>query len=218
MGLKTLTNFRDVVQASLGERGFSNTLLDRWINNAYQELAGMSHFEALSTTQDFVTTDGQETQALDATWVDIVGIVNTTENYRRRLIRLAFENYLKKDFHSAEAEGPPTHWAKFGNTIYLYPVPDLSTYTFTIYGYKYPTNLSAAGDTTVLLPQWDQVIEFLAIRNGFNERGEITRGQVFHNLAVDLIATRTLDEEYHDSGVSEPVWVAREAGDLGDLE
>lgn len=54
--------------------------------------------------------------------------------------------------------GQPTKYGIFGQQFYVYPIPDLSTYTFTEYYWQKFPALSASGDTNAWMVDGEELI------------------------------------------------------------
>lgn len=197
MGYMTLADFRADIDAALGNYSIAPTKLDRWINQAYMELAGGVNFEILveedtsqSTTPSIITVN----VPIGAISVDLVR--NTTDD------KLLGWVALSEFWRLSQTPGVPVKWCRRKNTILLNPVPN-SVKALRILYRKYPTRFSAVGDLSVLPDTWDTAIYLLAAHYGLLARNEEQRAMIWLSRAATYIASRMTDEqlEYTTRGV-----------------
>lgn len=216
MGTMTLSDFRTEVTAGLQRGGLSNTDLDRWINRAIMEFAYAFPFKELEAIKTFVTAADDNTYSINAAPISLTdframhefGLVKTDPDERRgKLIPESRVRYLKNigDIADTTTHGNPTHYHKFGNVIYLRPVPDSVLITIDLHYHKNITKLAGVNDTTQFHEDWDEAVTLGALYRGLRHFGEFDR---FQNMRADFVATvrtRALEyglEEFPEGGIS----------------
>jgi hypothetical protein len=188
MGFMTLADFRTDLQSALGDRGFENPRLDRWVNFGYLDLAGAIGFESLERDVERATVIGNRSVAVpdnimavkvirDKTNDRIVSWVPKTEYFRR----------------SSASAGQPTHWTRHGEEILLHPVPD-GVFAIDIFYHAMPDRLTGVGDTTALPDTWDVAIHLLSVYHALQAVGEEQRASSWWARAVSFIQTRLSED------------------------
>ena len=191
MGYMTLDDFRTDLQSALGDRGFENPRLDRWINHGYLDLAGSVDFEVLNTDASIDTVAA--TQTIDTpSGAMIVQLVRDQDN----------DNLLgwvpKVEFfrRSASVSGKPTHWTRHGDLIYLYPIPD-DAYEMWVPYKAAPELLAATLDVSVLPDIWDLAIFYLSAHHALVALGDEQRAASWFSRAVLYIQSRMTETDLH---------------------
>lgn len=187
MGTMSLFDFRGDVQAALGERGFSDARLNRWINFGYLDLTGAVQFEELNKFSILATVIGQREYATPARvrllqsvardGGDLLDFVDRTEFFRLVL-----------------ANGTAVRWTRIGTQILLHPTPD-SVENLTQLFTEFPALLAADADVTVIPTTWDAAVFLLAVHHGFLAIGEDDRALAWLSRAVQYIRARVTDDE-----------------------
>jgi len=163
---------------NLGNRSSLSSPTDwylRLINQAYLQLCTRDkifgirkkiYIPELETSEVKTTTDGTAYISVPTTAYVVRGIWNTTDD--AMLTWIPPEEYWKRGGRAdTDSEGTPTEYTRRGTYLYLYPTPDSSSLSLTVYFKKRPTELSAADDKTVIDKAWDDIIVNLATINGF---------------------------------------------------
>lgn len=189
MGYMLLTDFRTEVQSSVGDRGFTNARLDRWINFGYLDLAGAIDFEELTETDTFNAVIGQNNYPIpiDARLIQLV--INDTDETLLQFID-------KSEFYrlNRTAQAPPLKWTRVEEEILLNPTPDATDSFITVYK-KDPVRLLNDGDTTILPDTWDAAVTLLATYHGLLAIGQEQRATQWFARAVTYIQSRITQEE-----------------------
>lgn len=224
MGLLTLANFRTQIEDELNRSSVGNTKLDRWLNAAYLEVLHGFKFHELEGSQTFLTVDGTHTYAIGATLaIDIsdfralhdegLWVQSPTDNIKQILPETR-DSWLEKIDLDIASTAEPTHFHKFGDTIYLRPVPDTTILTILVHYWKSGVKLAADGDVTILDSDWDDILAVGAIARGFRNFGEESRKVNARNEFLSMIRTRSLEidvEPFPEGGISLPAPTDTEA-------
>lgn len=213
MGVMTLADFQSDLAEALGGRTLDATRSARWVNNAYREVAYAFKFPELNKTATFNTVDGTEsytlaTIAADFRAMDEEGLRITAPQTRflGALVPETRINYRRASrFPQTATRGQPRWWHRFSGKIYLRPIPDSTVMTMEFDYWAKVTALAAAGDTTVLTDDWDDVIFRAALYRGQMSYGEHDRMINTFNMFLGLLRSRVMAEdleEFPDGGIS----------------
>ena len=211
MGTWTLADFQEELQSALGNRGKSNTWLNRRINAAYDEVCGAIEFAGLKTSATFVTVDGTAAYDLEDDLVGILSVVDQTND--RRLTRVEFKDYWGKN-PDEEVEGEPTYWARNGSCVYLWPTPDTDDDSFRVVYLKQPDHLSTAAGVTVIPATWDMAVHMLSVHYGCLALGNEEKGMYWFGRAIAYMKSRKQDRELDKTSLAAGLQVARSFADL----
>lgn len=212
MGILTLADYRTDLDAGL-QRTVNNTLKDRWVNQAQKEFGYAFRFHELENVSTLATVAGNN--AIPFSTIGGVGVARYIEEVRKtapfdRLGRLLPETrsqYLKKigDLTDSTQRGDPRYWHKFGNNIYLRPVPDATPVTLDFQYYGRVTNLVAPADASLFHEDWDEAIYLGALYRGFRHFGEFDRYQNVRADFLGFVRSRQTEyelEEFPEGGIS----------------
>ena len=185
---RALSDFHDDVQRAVGEKGLTDAIMTRMINDAYLDVAGgIDHEELMAVDTSQPTVVGTEAYNVpsDASFVDAV--VDVTSDY-------AMEFYMLRAFYRRRStavgdRGEPKFYTRRGMFLLLSPVPD-AIYTLNIIYRDIPTLLSADADESVLDELWEPAIFFLAVANTFMSYGDESRAAVWTQRAVAYLQTK----------------------------
>lgn len=187
MGYMTLSDFRTEVQSALGDRGFVDTRLDRWINFAYLDLcAALPHPEL--TEEDTTQSTANAVNSVNVpTGAMVVLIVrNTTDDSKMEWVP------LNEYWRYSQTAGVASKWTRQKAKILLNPVPN-SVKSLRIIYLKTPARLTAAGDVSTLVDTWDSAIFMLAVHFGLLAIGEENRAMAWLQRAVNYIQSRLIE-------------------------
>jgi hypothetical protein len=155
MNFQTLQqDFFDSGFAYLNDAGNGLARAQRWINQAYLEIAGLENWTWLET--DLVTT--APVSILDLS--EVITVWDTTNS-----VPLEQSDYrsLLDSYGEVTTTGLPVYWYQSGSTVSVYPV---STTSLTIRYVKTPAELSTSGSTPVVPAEFHDVIVLGAVRRG----------------------------------------------------
>jgi hypothetical protein len=192
MGLLTLTNFRDDLQAALGNKGHVNGTLDRWINLAYLDVTGSEAFEALTSEDTSQSTVSGTNSVNVPPGAHVVIVVRNTAT-DTKLDWLPKEEYWR---YSQSSSGSPTKWTRQANKILLHPVPN-AIQALRIVSTKSPTVLSGTSDLTAIPDTWDAAIFMISVHYGLLARGEEQRAMIWLQRAVAYMQSRMTEASVH---------------------
>ena len=172
MGTLTLADFRDELRLICG--GISATSpvwttarLDRRINASYLWVSMPNHYRhpELENITLITLTANDASYAwptvdhymiLGVTHAEAVGLAINDETRRTKLDPMDHRDMLTIN----RPAGKPQFYSYWDETIYIDCVPATAyqLQSLEVHGYRQPTTLSATTDTTVLKPEWDEVI------------------------------------------------------------
>lgn len=126
---------------------------------------------------------GSATTSASAATVAMPATMRVIDHVRLSAGELLVKAQLSELLASTSSSGTPTHYAEFGDGIYLYPTPS-SSITLTLYGTKYTTPPAVDADSTVWTNAAYDLIaahtRFLLYRDVFRnpEAAEMAKGAV----------------------------------------
>jgi len=125
-------------------RLFPPSLLKQWLNNAYQELDRRLRWTRCEYTFDVVEDEHRYLiPSRVREWL-LVEYQDDSGN-RFKLKHLSLDEWGAK-FNSTSVTGRPTHYVHHGDKLHLYPTPDATVATATIYGCMEPYDLTGDDD------------------------------------------------------------------------
>lgn len=221
MGQLTLGDYRDDLGGSGGQAGalqrsnITVTLLDRWVNQAMREVGYAFKFHESEGTAQWATVDGQASYAigsgLDINLTDfwyVLEVVKSAPVDRiGRLLPETRSKYLLKigDKTDSTLRDNPRYYHKYGNRIYLRPIPDATVVTVDMDYAKSLVPLVNIGDVTPFQEDWDEIVFVGALYRGFRHFGEYDRYQNVRNDFLGLVRSRKTEielEEFPEGGIS----------------
>lgn len=212
MGKRTLEQFREDLVSALGQAGLSNQKLDRWINEAYDEVLGAIEFEkAMGTTTFYTSADLYDypcPRDLDEPNV----LVDTTNKTRLAFVNL--QNFAQLD---ETVTGKPERWTLRADRILLWPVPD-DAYQIRLTYTKLPPHLEDSTDVTILPRRWDNAIDLMAKHYAFAAMGDLEKAQYYYSRAIGYIRSRRSDKDFREATPALGIQVITSEEDLLDLE
>lgn len=202
MGLYTLTDFRDEIQLSTGNRGLDNTRLTRYVNFAYFEIVGSVDFETLVETSPFSTVVGQSAYSIPSGSALVKAVVNLSLPSDGLL---GYRDMIEYYRTNRSANGVPRIWARQGDQILLAPYPS-SIFSMSMILKSDPDPLVIDSATTELPTTWDPGVSLLATHYAKMSLGDADAAS-FYNRAVQYLASRVVDEERNlrDSGLGQSI-------------
>jgi len=191
MGYMTLDDYRTDVQSALGDRGFGNERLDRWINFGYLDLAGSVDFEVLDDSEVVATVAA--TQTIDAPDnAMIVKLVRDTTSDNLLGWNPKAELFRK----SMVTQGVPLNWTRHKDLIYLSPIPD-AEYSLLVIFKTPPDRLAVSTAVSVFPDIWDPAIFQLSVHHALLAIGDEQRSASWLSRAVTYIQTRMTEADLH---------------------
>ncbi len=198
MGVYTFQNFKDYLFTRLGSNTDFQSPTDyyaRWVNSAYRRLTSMPRFWGLKRNYNFpeletssakTTADGVAYVSMPTDCLAIREIYDATNKVR--LNWMPWSEYVNKtDRADTTAEADPKYWHRYGGNIYLYPTPDDSTTSLTVYYKKRITELTGSGVTDIGA-EWDDIILEMATAIGREWANEPEKAERAKKNAVEMIA------------------------------
>lgn len=188
MGFMTQADFSTEVQSALGDKGYDDTRVTRWVNWGYLDVASAISFEVLESTDLIPTVAATATIAAPTEKLLIRFVRDQTND--RLLTWITKNEYFRL---KQATQGQPLKWAQHIGNIHLHPIPD-DEFSMMVGSKSTPTLLT--GSTTTVLPDsWDQVILMLAVQYGLLHTGEEQRAAVWMSRAVAYAMSRITEED-----------------------
>lgn len=183
----------------------TDEFLNFWINLAYNELANKYRFKQNKTLYQFPTVAGTQSYALPSDCQSLLRVRNTTVDYEGKLTK--FGDRRVAEIIDAETNGTPLNYARYDNSLYLFPTPD-QIYTMEIYYKASLVDLAGDGDVPVLPVNWHYGLILKARQLYFIDQGEDAKAISAANFFKDWVSEQPdeVDEEKvdFDSGVGIP--------------
>lgn len=128
------TQFGDTSNTEL-----TDAMVARWVNQAQTEIIAQNGFNKAAATQSSVAGTQTFTLPTDVVQVESIQFDGAA------LQNLSFEEANNRFRGNQLGTGTPTTWFVWGNSVYLYPVPD-SVKNLTIFYVKAPNIVSSPAD------------------------------------------------------------------------
>lgn len=190
MGLMELSDFRDELDAILGDRVDDNDRLDRWVNFGYLDLSGALDFDELNDLHDLNVQSGTADYDVPDSTRLIKAVVDNDEG--EYLDYVDPTEYFRLD---RSVSGDALRWTRFANKIRLHPTPS-SNADFLVLRKIDPTLLDGDTDTTVIPATWDTAVHILSVYHGLLALDEReTKVNSWLSRAITYIQTRATQEE-----------------------
>lgn len=203
MGDLTYTQIEAEVKVELVQRDDIDAVIQNSIYHAYQDIATIFHHYELEVSDTFPLVVGTREYDL-TTIVDylrvILSVRNTTKG--KKLDKVDWRIF---DSMSSFSSGPPSRYARFGSKIEFDTLPD-ATDTIKIKFARKVTAISA-GQTTLLLPEWDEGIVLGAIYRALERVKEYDQAEVAKNRYLEFVQSRTRPRDLEDEDLDEPLGV-----------
>lgn len=209
MGLLTLSEFRERLQRSLGNRGLPSDQLDDWINDAVQDIGGSMDFEVLHCTTSTTVSEGENFIEVPD---DFFGIQQVVLEGNHKVLFLPLEAFTEKDFDADKAT--PEVFTLEDGGIRLWPPVD-EDYTLRLHYVRHPPKLTEDDDTTEFSPTWDRAVLLNAAYHAHLDLGEPQAAQNFLARFLGYVRSRIQDVEWHAETTAERgLGVATDRSDL----
>lgn len=171
MGTLTLEEFREELRLVCGGIQSTSTVwtaarLDRRINASYLWCSMPNHYRhpELEATEELVLVANTASYALTNTYYMIYGVDHaqaasgsvTDETRRTKLYPVDW----REQMDTLRPTSRPSEYSYWDEQIHLTSVPDTTSVgqVLEVHGYIQPDTLALAADTTLLKPEWDEII------------------------------------------------------------
>lgn len=187
----SLQTFRDEVRATTGmdEIDLPDTILDRFLNIAWWELADKVAFKEKEATVDANTVAGTQSYSISGLSSDINSLVSVfikVEDEWTPVDKRDYDQILDGQNDNVYARGTPDKYSSYGGSIYFSPIPD-KAYPFRITYLRTLADIAVAG---VNVPQvWDEYIILGATSRVFRRKGDYQRSAAVRNERNELTLT-----------------------------
>lgn len=211
MGVMTLTDLEDEVNANLKYSVTNSTRLDRWINAAAEFVHNQFDFENNKKIHSFNTVVDQIIYNLPTDIEGIRALRNVTPENTGLLRRS--ERIWSFD---ATSTGMPTRWGQEGQTIYLWPTPD-GVYNLELWYIIQMAKLSTKTSVTVFPDHWDMAVVFYATYIGSMSTQGAAAALPWYQAYSGYVSKIQDEYSLRADSDSEGLWVAHDESDLENL-
>lgn len=192
MGLLTLDNFREEVKLNFADRSsFTNTRVDRWLNQAQRRIGAQAAWEELEATSTFSLASPNNS----ATFAVVDSAAAVGKILLLRIDQDGDEDGLDflpmREFYeefprpASETADAPEIYTVWGETVYLSRPVD-KTYQLASLHTKKPTTLTTGGQTSDLNDKDDMIIA-LTTSMLFSSLGNLEGQQVWRKMYEELL-------------------------------
>lgn len=187
-GEETLDSFRSELTAMLGGRAdVDPARLDRWINQAYRDLATSFDIPSLNVNFGFALVGAQAQYLLPVTLLVTRSVsVSDTVNYPvekgRPLRKIELDTYRKLP----ELSDEPTAYLLQDKLLAFYGTPPVAR-TVSVDAYIKPQKLALVTDSSILGAEWDEPILLSARAKAHNALLEWTQGSMAENAFLSRV-------------------------------
>lgn len=155
----TLTTLTTSVKYNIGGRSDKDSVITEALNSAVKDLAVLADWpdlETLDSSKSLAAAAYSITMPTSIRKVDKVRLKDASNNWYE--VKYVGKSYFTEMYPEGvpTVTGQPSHCYKEAGTLYFDKLADV-TYTVYIDGYKYPTDMSAGGDS----PSIDNVDDIL---------------------------------------------------------
>lgn len=187
-GEETLNSMRTELASLLaGRTDVDPTRLDRWINQAYRDLATSFDIPSLNVNFGFMLTGAQATYKLPTTLlvsrsVSVSDSINYPVEKGRPLRKIELDTYRKLP----ELTDEPTSYMLQDKLLVFYATP-IAARAVTIDAYIKPQKLVNPTDSSILGAEWDEPILMSARAKAHNALLEWTQGSMAENAFLSRV-------------------------------
>lgn len=189
----------------LRNRGDIGTRLERWLRNAYMEVAYGYRFYELETSTTFTLSVGaSEITFMQIGKSDIKYILSLRDTSNNRKINPASFRYIDK---RTIADGDPAHYCRYGTSFLFDAKPASSGNTYKLRYRKQVTEPDFSASASPETPDnWDEIIMLMAVARGHHALFEPALAEQTEARAMRLVAKFPLedviDSEDQDFGIT----------------
>jgi len=188
VGRRTLDQYRDQLNLVLGDKAQFDERLDRWVNDAVEELFVMLDIEGRRVCAQTPTIAGQRAYELPENLVAMLVLTDRTN--KKRILKTSIENLEQYD---QAQTGIPKRFARVDRVIYLHPTP-ASVYLLHMFYIKAPDVLVLGTDVSELISAYDRVIHLLASKNALLDLRDHEAATFYFQTAQNLMRTIPTEE------------------------
>lgn len=193
-GTLTRSQLEYEVRCNLGGRTDLNSRLVTFLNWAQDEIAKQHLFKALRSvaTPSTVANTGSIPAPTRLRTITGFRIIDGTAS--RKVTYVPARTWdTRIPYPEAYSTGIPSLYTIWGNTIYLWRIPD-DAYTTSIKCHLWPTPFTATGNITTDFDRMDQILILYATGFAFNSLGEQDKGAGAIATAQGLLSDRIKDD------------------------
>lgn len=160
-----LSDIRTKVRQRVRNLAYDSTEITNYLNDTQNDVFNEYRLPFMEATQEYTLTAGNADitngGSLPSNFVAPLDLMLTSTGREGLLTPRDFRDmdslYPDYEANSGIAQGQPTDWYKYAQTIRVFPEPDIA-YTLTLRYYKRPTLLSADADVPSLPPEFEELL------------------------------------------------------------
>jgi hypothetical protein len=172
------------VSGRLKDASVSNTQILRFINDANREICNRYQWDFMESSANLSTVIGTQNYTLSGIASDLQQVVNlritSPDTYEGWLAPMTAEDFDRYNADpTSQANGTPTHYYFWNNSVYLFPVPD-QVYTIQVRYIKVPTTLTTA-DQPDIPEEFQEVVTLGALYRAMQTNDNFDQALVIKN-------------------------------------
>lgn len=172
--------------------------IKRWLNDAQNRVARQASIRALYASTNLPYAAGASSGGLPADYARKVELADSTNPDSWRVL---FPMELADFDALPESSGAPTDYVIIGETLYLFPTPDVAT-TIALSYYRLPTAMSIDTDEPEIPDDYHFLLPYWALYRAFMRENDIEQANAWKNEW--LTELEKLKGEMHYEGQDAP--------------
>lgn len=200
-----LSDIRTKVRQRVRDTGYDSTEITNYLNDTQNDIFNEYKLPFMETTQEFTLTIGvadiTDGDGLPTNFVLPIDLMLTSTQEKvltPRDFREMDMLYPDYEANSGIAQGVPSDWYKYGQTIKVFPEPD-QAYVLTLRYYKKPTLLSADADVPSIPSEFEELLvtgaayRVLQVKDNYDQAGilENKYKELLDKLVMKYTRTQT---------------------------
>lgn len=201
MGDLSYDDIKTEIKVKLSQRDDIDVVIQNAIFNAYQDIATIFHHYELETSGNVTLVVGQRSYDL-ATLLPALRVILSVRNTTLGK-KITKTDWRVFDEMSSYSSGPPSRYARFGDTLEFDTLPA----TAHVVAVKYAKKVTAfsGSSKSVLLPEWDEAILLGSIYRVLERIDENDKAEVAKNRYLEFVQSRTRPKDLEDEDIDEPL-------------
>ena len=153
------------------------------LNDAQNDVATSRSWGFLKTSANLTLVESTRTVALPSDFMkpyDERGALRytaPTANVGDTVQLMTMDEWYANFFDDGTSEGQPTYAYIMGDSLYLSPIPDLTTYTLSMIYYKRPATIADTSSTITIPTAYQELLKKMVFRrlqdSGYSSIGEL---------------------------------------------
>lgn len=169
---------------------FTDAILKMWINAAFQEVDRKLRWTRC--TYQFDTVDGQDQYEIPSRVREWLMVRYNDDDTQTQLHPMSLDEWAS-EWGNATTTATPTHYIHHGDKLHLYPTPNTTGDTVTMFGVIEPTNLEADADKPGFPAHMHRYVVKLAMAEAYSFMGEESQA-----MTVEGFVNKQVMEERRD--------------------